>query len=226
VNYSEVSPEQLVRACTATREAAAWEEFIRRFGRLIATTVLRTARAWGGATPEIIDELVQETYLKLCENDARLLRSFESRHEGAVFGYLKVVTQNLARDHFRREHSEKRGAGLESAPLESQPEPAPAAAVPHRNTPAPERAVLFAEIDVHLRAVVKGSNAARDRYVFWLYYRTGLTANAIAGLPGIMLTTKGVETLLLRVTRELRQRMCSSPERQIPEKGIQASESF
>jgi hypothetical protein len=43
--------------------------------------------------------------------------------------------------------------------------------------------------------------------VFWLYYRAGCSAAEIAAVPGIDLTAKGVESLLLRMTRELRRRL-------------------
>ena len=41
--------------------------------------------------------------------------------------------------------------------------------------------------------------------MFWLYYRVGLTANAIAALPSIGLSMKGVESTILRLIRLLRQ---------------------
>jgi RNA polymerase sigma-70 factor, ECF subfamily len=227
LDYSEVSPEELLTACAQTGEAEAWEEFVRRFHRLIATVALRTARAHGRATPEAVDELVQETYLKLCEQDGRLLRTFTSLHEGAVFGYLKVVTQNLVRDHFRALHSQKRGAGVEADSLDARPEGRGECGA---DAGTAERQVLFREMDAHLRVVVEGPNSARDRRIFWLHYRTGLTAQAIASLPGIGLTTKGVESTLLRMTRELRRRIAGPRHGHEPEgladKGIQPSESF
>jgi RNA polymerase sigma-70 factor, ECF subfamily len=203
LNYSELSPEELFRACAQTGEAAAWEEFVRRFGRLIARVTLRTAREWGDATPEVMDELAQDTYLKLCEQDRRLLRIFNPRHEGAVYGYLKVVTQNLVRDHFRGLHAQKRGAGAEEASLDAGAESL-LDARPQRDGPeAADRQVLLGEIDVHVRQIVAGPHAARDRRIFWLYYRTGWTAKAIAALPGMDLTTKGVESAILRIKEEL-----------------------
>jgi RNA polymerase sigma-70 factor (ECF subfamily) len=50
----------------------------------------------------------------------------------------------------------------------------------------------------------------RDKLVFLLYYRQGFTAKAIAELPGIQLSEKGVESCLLRLTRHLRQHIVGS----------------
>ena len=70
-----------------------------------------------------------------------------------------------------------------------------------------ERGVLIGEVRRHLALFAAGQDRERNSNVFWLYYRVGLSASAIAALPGIDLTTKGVESLILRMTREVRERM-------------------
>jgi len=47
----------------------------------------------------------------------------------------------------------------------------------------------------------------RDKVVFLLYYRQGLTAKKIAGIPGIDLSEKGVESCLHRLTERVRKRV-------------------
>jgi len=42
-SYSSLSIEELVQRCAASKECAAWQEFVRRLHRLIAKVVLRTA---------------------------------------------------------------------------------------------------------------------------------------------------------------------------------------
>ena len=207
MDYVAQSAEDLVLACMRTGDAAAWEEFVRRFHRLIATVALRVARRWGETSPHVIDELVQETYLKLCSDNFRLLRRFEPRHPDAFYGYLKVVTANLVHDHFKASHSAKRGSGT----TEVSDDPiSPSEADVHAGTLAvdtSERQILLKELDVLLRKLAQGPHFERDRRIFWLYYRVGLTASAIATLPSIGLNTKGVESTILRLTRLLRQEM-------------------
>ena len=55
----------------------------------------------------------------------------------------------------------------------------------------------------------------RNREIFWLHYRAGLSARAIADLPEIGLTAKGVESVIMRVTKELRERLAE------PKLGVQ-----
>ena len=84
---ASLSPEELVLACRQTDDVAAWREFVGRFHRLIATVALRVARRWGESSPQLIDDLVQETYLKLCDDNFRMLRKFKSDHPDAFYGY-------------------------------------------------------------------------------------------------------------------------------------------
>ena len=60
-----------------------------------------------------------------------------------------------------------------------------------------EKAVLLREVNDALSRVAAGPHLQRDRKVFLLYYRVGLSANAIAALPSIGLSTKGVESSIL-----------------------------
>ena len=181
--------EVLVRACVETGEPEAWEEFIHRSHPVISAVVLRTALRWGDPSGGVIDDLVQDTYLKLCSNDGRMLRDFEFRHSDALFGFLKVVAANVANDHFKSLKRVKRGAGMrseESDGMESIPATNPG------DTLWP---------------------TARDRTIFWLYYRQGLSARAIASIPSVGLSTKGVESTILRLTRLVRENLAEPPAR-------------
>jgi RNA polymerase sigma-70 factor (ECF subfamily) len=208
MDYAALSAERLILACTQTGDSAAWEEFVRRFHRLIATVAFRVARRWGDSSPQVVDDLVQETYLKLCAGNFRILRSFKSQHPDAFYGYLKVVTANLVQDHFKAAHSGKRGSGKVEVAVDPQITSAAVA-----TAKSSERNILLQQVDGLLSRLAVGQHPERDRRVFWLYYRVGLTANAIASLPAIGLSTKGVESTILRLTRLLRQELAADRSR-------------
>jgi RNA polymerase sigma-70 factor (ECF subfamily) len=200
-DYTAIPVSMLIRAC-ADGESAAWQEFIRRFHRIIAITACRVARRWGENSPALVDDLVQDTYLKLCAESARVLREFDSPHPDVIFGFLKVVTANVANDYFKRSHAGKRGGGQVEETLEDA-ERTGATAGPA--TPASvERALLLEGVDSCLCAVAPAKTRERDRTIFWLYYRQGLTAKEIAGLPSIGLSLKGVDSTLHRLTQLVR----------------------
>jgi RNA polymerase sigma-70 factor (ECF subfamily) len=72
----------------------------------------RTACQWGKDPAQFVDDLLQETYLKLCADKCRLLLEFAEQHsDAAVLGYIKTIAINVAHDHFKSLHSQKRGAG-------------------------------------------------------------------------------------------------------------------
>ena len=89
---------------------------------MIAGVITKLIRQWiGTANSYLVDDLVQDTYLKLCANDFKSLREFECDHENALFGFLKVVASNVVHDHFRGHCSQKRGRGHEAECLEDVP---------------------------------------------------------------------------------------------------------
>jgi len=205
MDSAALSTEELLRKCANTGDEASWEEFVRRFHRLIATIALRVARRWGEFSPQVIDDLVQEVYLKLCADRFRMLRSFNAHHPDAFYGYLKVVTTNLVLDHFKVSHSIKRGSGTVAVAADPQISGRPDTIAAIGVAETSERKILMREVDALINRLAAGPHLGRDRTVFWLYYRIGLTANAIAALPSIGLTMKGVESTILRLTRLLRQ---------------------
>src|SRR5690242_10687121 len=96
-----MSLEELIQACAEGGDDVAWEEFVRRFHDLIAGVVLRTARRCGSTSVTLVQDLIQDTYLKICADPCRLLTEFTPKHPDAFYGYLKVVTSNVVLDYFR-----------------------------------------------------------------------------------------------------------------------------
>lgn len=201
VDYTTVTLARLIEACT-DGEAAAWQEFIRRFNRIIAITASRAARRWGNATPQTIDDLIQDTYLKLCAGRGRILREFELQHEDAIYGFLKVVTANVVNDYFKGLRADKRGGNRVNDPLDGS-EDKRSNARPAGLT-VPDRALLMDQVDACLRATAPAETMDRDRTIFWLYYRQGMTAKEITGLPSVGLSVKGVESTLHRLIQLVR----------------------
>jgi RNA polymerase sigma-70 factor (ECF subfamily) len=206
-DYTTLATAQLVEACSGG-DAAAWQEFMRRYHSIIAITASRAARRWGQAAPATIDDLIQETYLKLCADRGRVLRQFRFGHDDAIFGFLKTITLNVAHDYFKGLFADKRGGNTISAPLDGTE------AHNDADRPAgltdPERAILIDRVDACLRDQAPAETRDRDRKIFWLYYRQGMTAREIAGLPWIGLTLKGVESTLHRLIQLVRTHLTGS----------------
>jgi RNA polymerase sigma-70 factor (ECF subfamily) len=197
-SYSARS-EDLIKECVGTNNEAAWAEFIRRFQPLIAKVVGRTARRYWPQTPShLLDDLVQETYLKLCADECRQLRQFQSRHQDSIYGFLKVVAASVVLDHFKSELALKRDASQTEALSEQTPLDRPAGSGSRLSM---DDLVALRQIDDIVGKLYVGEILVRNRAIFWLHNRDGMTAQAIASIPWIGLNTKGVETALRRMTQ-------------------------
>ena len=217
-------------SCLRSGEESAWAEFIDRFEPLILRTIIKVATHWGELRPQTIDELLQETYLKLCVDRQTILQSFHPIHPDSVYGYLRALAGNLAQDHFKAAHASKRGGSSRTESMESFSAASDVSRYLPSHDDRIERDVLLNEIENILANLVTGPNAQRDKLIFWLYFRSGLAASAIAALPSIDLTTKGVESTLQKLTTQLRLHLLPSElsDRKTPtaDKGMMAEDSF
>jgi RNA polymerase sigma-70 factor (ECF subfamily) len=188
---------QLLRACGQPAAGEAWKEFMRRYHPLLTTAAIRVSRRWGNGTPDEIDDVLQEIYLKLCADGAQVLTSFHVDAPDAEFGYFKVVATNLAHDYFRKRSAAKRGVFR----TESLDEARGVAA----GDSEMEKRLVLSEVDNALLSHTQSEHGSRDRGIFRLYYQHGMTSKAIAELPGVDLSQKGVEGVLQRLTKSIRQ---------------------
>jgi RNA polymerase sigma-70 factor (ECF subfamily) len=202
---SRTSVNDLAKACASSADAAEWEEFLHLAMPLVSLVAMRVCRLWmRSSSPAMVDDIAQEVLVKLCENDRRILRDFEPRGEDSFFGLLRIVSTSVANDYFRRISSVKRGGKVVTSGLDE--DPAPNAAVSTRNTREMQHSVLLAQMDQMMRTAPE-TIGERDRSIFWLYYLQGFTAEEIAGIAGINLSAKGVESALRRVANWLRSRL-------------------
>jgi RNA polymerase sigma-70 factor, ECF subfamily len=200
-----MSVNELAQVCAKSADAAEWEEFIRRTAPLVSLVAARVARMWvGRSTPVLVDDIVQEVYLKLCEQERRILREFEPRGEDSFLALLRIVSTSVANDHFRRLYSAKRGGKVVTSQYAG--DGAPSAPSGNGDTKEIHRSVLLGQLDNLLQSAPEAVSD-RDCRLFWLYYLQGFTAGEIALLPGIGLSPKGVESALRRVSAWLRQRI-------------------
>ena len=202
MNGPRTSVNELAKACSRSTDASEWEELVRRCVPLASLVALRVARSWeSNPSPATVDDIVQEVFVKVCEQERRVLREFEPRGEDSFFGLLRIVAVSVANDHFLRLHSAKRGGNQVTTLLIDD---GPTSGAGNGNGGADAHwPVLLEQLDRKLRSA-PAVIGQRDRALFWLYFRQGFTAEEIARLPAAGLTAKGVESALRRVTLWLR----------------------
>jgi RNA polymerase sigma-70 factor (ECF subfamily) len=200
----KLTDEELVRLLLATRDedlrADLWVEFWRRFQPVIARTIRRRIlRYTRWADPARIDDLVQDTFLKICKDNYKVLRNFEFWRENAFPGFLKIMAANVVEDDIRQKNSEKKGGGQTLEDIDNLLQPPSDRS---RGVASMFNNLRMSEIENCLQRRKAEPNFERDYKMFWLYFRDGLTADEIAQLPDIgFKSVKGVESGLLRLSK-------------------------
>jgi RNA polymerase sigma-70 factor (ECF subfamily) len=189
------SLRELVRHCVETGREDAWDELIRRVQPTFASIACHMALRGSPIQAQEIDDIVQEMLLKIAHSRSESLRRLPQESDEDAMAYLKCSAANTARDYFRMKHAGKRGVE-KTANLDDEATERLAAEMAGIDV---DKRVLLSQIDCVLQM------KSQERTIFWLYYRTGLTAKEIAALPTVHLGVKGVESLLHRMTAEVRE---------------------
>ena len=203
--YSSLSLKDVVCLCAGPCDDEAWEEFVSRVGRPLSLIIMRTASMWGKPSRSLVEDLIQVTYVKLWEGGRSLLRDFAVQRPEAILGYLKRTAANATHDYFKHGHSQSSGGDqLHVSTADVDPE---AGIEVHGSQERIAFEVFLNEIDEHLKHCLSGPDQERDRMIFWLYFRQGMTTKEIASLPAIGLGTKGVGSVIERLKRSIRDQI-------------------
>jgi len=166
---------------------------------------MRTASLWGEPSGPLVEDLIQVTYLKLWEDDCRLLRDFALQHPEAILGYLKKTAANATHDYFKHGYSQSSG-GDKPHVSTSDVDPEAGKEV-HGSQEQIAFGVFLNEIDEHLKRCLTGADQGRDRLIFWLYFRQGMSTKEIASLPSTGLSAKGVGSVIERLKHCIREQI-------------------
>jgi len=153
-----------------------------------------------------VEDLRQETYVKLLQGGCRLLRDRAIQHPETLLGYLKVTAANVTRDYFK--HIDRQSGGGDN-PHVSVSDVDPEAG---KQVDGSQERIAFGvlenEIDELLKHFLTGLDQERDRTIFWLYFRQGMSTKKIASLPSIVgLTAKGVGSVIERLKHGIREQI-------------------
>lgn len=189
----EIPIRELLNLCLGSQNHELWEKFVRRTRPLIANVIINTLRRWREPSPSLVDDLIQDTYLKVFANDCKALRGIRNEHENAIFGYLKVTASNATVDCFRKNKVEE----VELSDPVVPPSPDGFDRIQFER--------LKDRIQERLECLSSTEAYQRDQMIFWLYFEHGYTAREISQIPSIKLSVKGVEATLHRLVHFVRE---------------------
>jgi len=193
----EIPIRELLQLCLSTDAEEHWRKFVQRTQPLIASVIINTVRRWKQPAPSLVDDLIQNTYVKLLDNERKALRSIKNEYENAIFGFLKVVASNVVQDHFRKPVNKVDEVEVSDAVLPPG----------HDERERREFSDKKEQVKRILATLASSETCERDLAIFWFFYEQGYTAKEISLLPNVGLTVKGVEAVILRLTRYVRERL-------------------
>ena len=203
--YSSLSLKEIVSLCGGSSNEEAWEEFVARVGGPLKLMIRHTACLWGSTSRFVVEDLLQATYLRLWEGGIQRLREFAINHPESIWSYLKKTAANTTHDYFRHGHSQTSG-GNQPHVSTSDVEPEVDGEVQGSQEKI-AHGLLMHEIDELLKACLSGPERERDRAIFWLYFRQGMSTKEIASLPTIGLSAKGVGSVIERLKCSVRDQL-------------------
>jgi DNA-directed RNA polymerase specialized sigma24 family protein len=207
--------DELIRLLVANpRDAIVAREFISRYDQCIRQTIAAAVYKWMAAAgyervQTMIEDLVNETYCRLFQNDCHVLRAFKSRYENSIFAYLRTIALSVMSNQmrtYRRKQACEQLQAFDEAPEDQNG----------------KRRTLVADLDgaathemdceslVHLvragfRAAFRDANVNRNFIIFKLHFLYGYQSREIARIKGLGLSERGIGNTADRIRQWLRQ---------------------
>lgn len=190
-----VAVETLITRCIG-RDPAAWEELIELYRPGILRVLIRVV---GTIDPAVVHDLEQDLYARLLANDCEVLRGLKDPNDQGLRPFLHTTAMNLARDQRRRLGVRRVVQSGELEELASG-----VADFSEGQDVAYEKAERLQAVWKIVEEESKGAQADRDRMIFKAHFVDGLSASEVASM-GVGLSPKGVETVLYRLIKRVRQ---------------------
>jgi RNA polymerase sigma-70 factor, ECF subfamily len=174
-------------------EPEAWDRLV----ALYAPLVFRWCRGW-----ELREEDAADVFQEVFQAVATHIAGFRKEREGDTFrGWLRTITRNKVRDHFRRRGREPEGVGGTGAQGRRAGVPAPQAADEDSAAGEEEERGLFRRA---LR-LIQGEFAERTWQAFWQTAVEGRPAAEVAA--ELSMSPGAVRVAKSRVLRRLREEL-------------------
>ena len=217
LNFSQLSNEQLISICREQHSNSnlfdlAWVEFKIRFDQYIRLYIKKTIRMVNPGAEnyqELLEDLIQEVYLKLLSEDCQALKEFRGGKENSFLAYLARISANIVMERGRRGQANKRRAiTISIEKMLSSSESCSYAGrsvikdhLSHSNDPI--STIYAQEIRDLLEQVLTGPNRERDKQIFELWAVDGFTYQEIAHMGFFSLQETSIDSIIRRTRSKL-----------------------
>lgn len=214
----DLTNNELVKLCAQQPDnRSAWMEFYDRFDERIWLVIYRECRQKEIAKHsvpfrQVVQDLVQDVYVRLVENNCKALRDFIGISENSIFTYLGVVAKNVVRNFSIKMGVQKRPSidksiddiqSISNEQVNKSKNGRPC------NNLDEDFSVeyLKEEIEEILDQYFRGKDKERNKLIFKLYMYEGFTPEEIASQLKFTLSAKRVGNIISDIKRELREQL-------------------
>ncbi len=198
-----------------------WASLVQRVDPMLRSTLAGLGRSYGVyLNRDLLDEVIQEIYVRLLRNDRRVLRGCRAESETTIRSYLRRVARSTLIDWLRARRALKRGPAAELSldVLNGLADEVDGFEVPSR-TSSPLDAIYARELRGRFRrecgcVANSGGTVWRDIWITERMVVDGWSSREAARV--VQLAPATVATVLSRMRRELRRRGLFVPSRLNP----------
>ena len=221
MDYSKLPNKALIHLCGhACKDRGAWAEFYTRFNDRIRLAVYRECknkihRNRGSQFSQVVQDIVQDVYVKLVSNEAKALKDFKGTNENSIYLYLGVIAKNAVRNHVVQANAQKRPSIEKSLDEPLYPDSTQNQLVLHdRLHPIYsniDEEIMFKDLHEEIIEVIEKAYSKKDRernkIIFKLYFYEGFSAENIATQFGYHLSVKRVSNLISDIKNLLQEKL-------------------
>ncbi len=207
MSLSSLSHNQLIRLlANEPRNNKAWIEFMRRYQDYLAGVIKRECQKLGYKEGlSRLDDLLQDIYTKLFRNDGEAFRTYRGQFENTIWPFLEIVAIRVVYNDKRRTDADKRpriardvAPGRIGDVLDLFPDKNAEDEI--------NRIMMTLAIEECLKRMSKKlRHSIRDIRILKLYLYDGLSAESIAELPEIRLSSQSVFRIIADIKARLAQ---------------------
>lgn len=220
---AELTHLELIQAiCENPEGRACWDEFYCRFHGFIENAATKLCRQLGyqcnAQSCLSTEDIVQNIYQKLLQNDLRALRAFKGGRNASFYKYVLVIIHNEIINQLEKKGAAKRPeivASLDDTGHETNKEESVDLSDRLRSflfdaETMVEFTFLEDEIEQILREEVKGANKERDIVIFRLALYSELRAEEIARLLETDCSAKRIGNIISDIKYIVKKRLLDS----------------
>jgi RNA polymerase sigma-70 factor, ECF subfamily len=183
-DLTQLADEELIGRMLQNDDRA-WQTFLRRYGRLLLSTIDRVLSRFSNAGAADREDVYGALIASLLANDMRKLRSFDTARGYKLSTWLGLLASHCAYDHLR---DARRRGRLADAVRATDLQPVPGDTV----------RLLVAREECDRVSALCARLTARDRVFFELLYVRGESPEAVASRLGISTKTVYTKNFKLR----------------------------